>query len=267
MKKITIITVVYNSEKYIKDTIESVLKQTYENVEYIIIDGGSNDKTMDIVNSYSGIDVVISESDSGIYDAMNKGIKLSHGQWINFMNSGDVFHSDTVVADIFTSKNINNYGLIYGNVNYYSLEQNINYAKGGEIKFSDLYYDMPICHQSMFVKKKVFEKIGVYDKEYKVIADYEHLVRIYQDTSIFKKYFDIVISDFLIDGFGKNNEKEGLFEHVILSKKYFKKSVSIFTHALYLIKYFRLLISYFLQKLSFYKLLRKIKYRFNLYNL
>ena len=101
--KVSIITVVYNDVKNIRSTIESYLSQSYDNKEYIIIDGGSNDGTMDIVNLYRDrIDVVVSEPDKGIYDAMNKGIKRATGNWIGILNSGDTFVSTDTLKTVFS---------------------------------------------------------------------------------------------------------------------------------------------------------------------
>ena len=99
MLKVSIITVCYNSSKTIERTIKSVLKQKYNNIEYLIIDGGSNDSTMDVINKYrENIDKVLSESDSGLYDAINKGIKLSTGEIIGLLHSDDIYASDDVIS-------------------------------------------------------------------------------------------------------------------------------------------------------------------------
>ena len=113
--KVSIITVVYNDVKNIRSTIESYLSQSYDNKEYIIIDGGSNDGTMDIVNLYRDrIDVVVSEPDKGIYDAMNKGIKRATGNWIGILNSGDTFVSTDTLKTVF-SLDWTGVDVIYGN--------------------------------------------------------------------------------------------------------------------------------------------------------
>ena len=113
---ISIITVVFNCEKYLEETIKSVINQTYDNIEYIIIDGGSSDGTLDIIKKYEDkITYWVSEKDGGIYDAMNKGIELSHGEWINFMNGGDIFFNKTVIEDVFLSNNFKNIDIVYYN--------------------------------------------------------------------------------------------------------------------------------------------------------
>ncbi len=114
--KISIVTVCYNAERNIEKTILSVINQTYDNIEYIVIDGGSNDGTLSVINKYaSKIDKVISEPDKGIYDAMNKGITLAKGDWINFMNAGDSYVDSCVLK--LVSDNINsNCDMIYGDI-------------------------------------------------------------------------------------------------------------------------------------------------------
>ena len=112
---ISIVTVTYNSVHNIEETILSVINQTYQNIEYIIIDGGSVDGTMNIVKKYkNSIDYIVSEKDNGIYDAMNKGIQIASGKWINFLNSGDTFYNKKVIENI-SFKNYENHVIIYGN--------------------------------------------------------------------------------------------------------------------------------------------------------
>lgn len=113
--KVSIITVVYNDVHNISRTVESIIGQSYSNLEYIVIDGDSVDGTKDVVKTYlSSIDVYISEDDNGIYDAMNKGVSLSSGDWILFMNSGDVFYNGDVVSNIFCASIPLASSLIYG---------------------------------------------------------------------------------------------------------------------------------------------------------
>ena len=162
---ISIITVVFNGEEYIKETIQSVINQSYDNVEYIIIDGGSTDNTLDIVKNYDDkIDYWVSEKDNGIYDAMNKGIILVTGDWINFMNAGDkLLFLDVNSFLKFTTTH----------TSYYYHEEKLKIQRDA---FTKLYltHNTP-CHQSLFYTKS---EIVLFDVKYPVVADFEQMTRI-----------------------------------------------------------------------------------------
>lgn len=154
---ISIITVVYNGEKYLEETIQSVINQTYENVEYIIIDGGSTDGTLEIIKKYEDkIDYWVSEKDGGIYDAMNKGIDVATGEWLNFMNAGDSFYSNQTLMEVFNNKNYELYNILYGDVetNYGNFK--IIHKAG---KLENLYKSMQFSHQSTFFNTKYHKMI------------------------------------------------------------------------------------------------------------
>ncbi|WP_432772783.1 glycosyltransferase family 2 protein [Francisella salimarina] len=167
---ITIITVVFNGEKYLEETINSVISQTYENIEYIVIDGGSTDGTVDIIKKYdSQIDCWVSEHDEGIYDAMNKGIGLATGDWVNFMNAGDLFYNENILESIHSKlKGIFNYG--------HTLQfDSTGHTK--EVLASDKLRKrrMPYCHQSLFVSG-AYLKRNMYDLSYKIASDYNQYI-------------------------------------------------------------------------------------------
>ena len=188
--KISIITVVFNGEKYLEETIQSVINQTYDNVEYIIIDGSSTDGTIDIIKKYEDkIDYWVSEKDSGTYDAMNKGIKIATGEWINFMNAGDVFYSNDVLENIFLQTIEKDIQCIYGDVlvdyDKFKLEK-----KAG--KLVDLYKGMQFSHQSLFVKT-TYHKHKKFDLSYKSAADYNFIYNSYMDNIQFL-YIDVIVS-------------------------------------------------------------------------
>lgn len=188
MNKISIITVCYNCKNDIEKTILSVINQTYTNIEYIIIDGSSTDGTLDIITKYKKqISIIISEPDKGIYDAMNKGIALATGDWINFMNAGDTFYNNTVLEDIFSN---NNYpaDIIYGHVEYdYGFTKVIK--KPAPINSITRY--MGFSHQSTFVKTNIM-KDHPYNLHYKIIADYDFFLSRYKEGYIFKEIPNIV---------------------------------------------------------------------------
>lgn len=170
---ISIITVAKNCESIIEKTIQSIINQTYSNIEYIIIDGDSNDRTLEIIKKYNDkIDCWISEPDNGIYDAMNKGVDIATGEWINFINAGDRFYENSTVERIFISNNCNA-DFIYGNckVEYHD-EEFSRIQKAGEIK--DLWKGMIFSHQSLFVRNHIIKKYK-FNISNKIGADFEFI--------------------------------------------------------------------------------------------
>ena len=187
---ISIITVVFNGEKYLEETMQSVINQSYDNVEYIIIDGGSTDKTVDIIRRYEDqIDYWVSEADKGIYDAMNKGIDLVSGEWINFMNAGDKFYNDDVLKNIFDEPNFNSINIIFGD-HKVVYPHKIRVVKGGNIV--DLWQGSQFNHQSAFISS-VFHKKNKYNILNRIGADFEFFYTAYKSKQRFK-YIDIIVS-------------------------------------------------------------------------
>jgi glycosyltransferase involved in cell wall biosynthesis len=180
--KFSIITVSLNSEKYIKTAIDSVLSQRYENIEYIIIDGKSNDGTINIIKSYGNrITSFISESDNGIYDAMNKGISLSNGEVIGILNSDDFYLDQSVlckVAKIFSKEPKSD--IVLGNVDFVLP---VDFNKQVRL-FSSFYFQswklrfgfMP-PHPSTFIRRSAYEKVGLYSLGYQIAADFDWFCR------------------------------------------------------------------------------------------
>ena len=187
---ITIITVSYNTFSNIEQTILSVLNQTYPNIEYIIIDGNSTDGTVDTIEKYENrISKWISEPDKGIYDAMNKGINLATGEWINFMNCGDTFFNNTILYDIFYNTSLP-YDVIYGNTSYIYSYGNI-IKKAGKITAKNY---MPFTHQSSFVKTSLLKSFG-FDCQYKICADRNFFYQIFLNNKKFQ-YINLTISNY-----------------------------------------------------------------------
>ncbi len=186
---ITIVTVVYNGINELEKTILSVINQTYMNFEYLVIDGASTDGTLDIIKKYEDrIDYWQSEPDKGIYDAMNKAIDLSTGDYINFMNCGDIFADDKVLENVVKNTNSKNYDLIYGNV--------INkWNVGDELKKVDTSKVMGFCHQSAFTSTNLLKKYK-FDLSYKICADRNFYKQINDNEIIRKLYIDIPIAIF-----------------------------------------------------------------------
>lgn len=189
---VTIITVVYNGEASIGDTIKSVINQDYKNLEYIIVDGGSTDKTIEIVKSFEDkIDVWISERDRGIYDAMNKGIALANGNWINFMNSGDRLAKNDTLSQIFTKHH--KADLLYGD----ALIEHTAFSVPFPVHpINTIWKNSPFCHQACFVKAEVMKNYN-FDLQYKIGADHDLFYRAYKANLIFT-YIPVLVC--LFDG-------------------------------------------------------------------
>ncbi len=191
--KITIITVTYNAEKILEETILSVLSQTYNNIEYIIIDGGSTDNTINIIKKYSDqLTYWISESDKGIYDAMNKGIRIATGEWTNFMNAGDSFYSRQTIEECvrFISHN-SDVDVFYGNtIAIYKNGKHLLVPK----EISLLKEQTVFCHQSSFVKTSLLSQYE-FNIKYKILADYNLFRFLYFNKYQFK-YIDLPISNY-----------------------------------------------------------------------
>lgn len=188
--KISVITVVWHDAAGLEKTIQSVISQTYENVEFIVIDGGSTDGTTDVIKKYEDqIDYWVSEKDNGIYDAMNKGILAATGTWVNFMNAGDTFVDNNVLSNIQFEKYAHDV-LLYGKKTQQGkviLPLALEKLEIGEIHAN---------HQSMFFNK---EKLGSelhYDLMYKIYGDYELVNKIYLNHKNLIQYIDIVVADF-----------------------------------------------------------------------
>lgn len=225
--KISIVTAAYNSEDTIQDTILSVLSQKYQNFEHIIVDGNSKDKTMEIIEEsskdYNGRLKYISESDNGIYDAMNKGIKMASGDIIGTLNSDDFFTSDDVLSKIIEEFEDND--AIYGDVHFVSndnLHKSVRFYSSSDFKPSRMKMGFMPAHPSFYCKKNIFDKIGLYDTQFKIAADFEFLLRAIYVNHIKIKYvpFDFVTmrtGGISTSGFGSH--KKIFLEHMKAYRK------------------------------------------------
>lgn len=194
-KLVSIITVTYNAEKFLIETIESVLNQTYSNIEYIIIDGGSTDNTLNIIKSYvnkfEGRLKYISEKDNGLYDAMNKGIKLSKGSIIGIINSDDYYMSDTV-EKVVNVVNKHNVDIVYGNVLRQGIKDIEDLSFIIKSNYKNLNRYMSVSHPTCFLTKELYLSIGNFDTSYKIAADYDLLSRCKRDNRKFYHIDDVL---------------------------------------------------------------------------
>jgi len=178
--KITIITATFNNEKTIEQTLKSVAEQSYKNIEHIIIDGKSNDKTLKIVEKFRHISKVISEKDAGIYFALNKGLEKATGDIIGFLHADDFFASSTIlenIADIFINKQAD---VVYSDLIY--VQQNgkniVRYWKAGDFSKKKLKNGWMPPHPTFYAKKEIYNKLGFFNTKYMISADYDLMLRI-----------------------------------------------------------------------------------------
>ena len=202
---ITVITVVFNAARTIEETILSVIHQAYGNIEYIVIDGGSTDATLDIIRKYEhAIDYWVSENDKGIYDAMNKGINISTGDWVNFMNAGDLFNSTNTVDQIF-STNLGDEKIIYGDVHIrYGEFERVETAK----KPRKLWQGMQFSHQSLFCDLD-YHRENLFNIKNTICADLEFCYRAYKENLNFK-YTPITVASVDVGGASEGNRLKTL---------------------------------------------------------
>jgi len=217
--KISIITVCFNCEGLIERTIKSVIEQTYTNVQYIIIDGGSTDNTLSIIKNYeNNIDVLVSERDNGIYDAMNKGLEYATGDLIYFLNAGDYLYNNDVLQNIIEGLNANpGSDIIYGDQIYYD--------DTTEQRRSNYYANIPqlllngCCHQTIFAKKSTFIKCGNFNSNYKVYGDLDWLLRALIGSNLKMTYIGIPIVYYLRGGVSETNRNKHYFEWLEITRK------------------------------------------------
>ncbi|QGZ90198.1 glycosyltransferase family 2 protein [Microcystis aeruginosa] len=198
---VTIITVVFNGEKHLEQTIQSVISQTYDNVEYILIDGGSTDGTVDIIRKYEDkIDYWVSEPDAGISDAMNKGISLATGILINHLHAGDKFAADTTLSSVVSSYNSEGWRWCFGNQLLRSPTDDAIVGCFCPPKFSQklLHIVNTIPHPTVFSERALIEEVNGFDNNYKCAMDYHLWLRFTQLSK--PKQFDYATAEFLLGG-------------------------------------------------------------------
>lgn len=213
--KISVVTVSYNAVEAIEETMLSVINQTYQNIEYIIIDGGSKDGTVDIINKYRDkIAYFVSEPDKGIYDAMNKGINVSTGEWINFMNSGDKFYDVSTLSEVFNDVSHNS-DIIFGDTLICG-SHNIRY-----IEYASPFYEhLPLHnnagfnHQSTFVRTAL-AKCNPFDTHYKLAADYNMIISLFRQHAVFQQTHRI-IAIYSLDGKSDISRKAHIYETLMI---------------------------------------------------
>lgn len=180
---VSVITIVYNDVSTIKSTLVSVIGQTYDSVEYIVIDGGSEDGTVEVIESYSkDIDVFLSEPDKGISDAFNKGIRLANGKLVALLNSGDVFCGIDTVSDVVRAYIEHGDGVYHGDLQYVDSNAQ-NSVVRPRMGLIEKY--MTLNHPGMFISKNMYDSVGLYNEQYKIAMDYEWIRRAQMQSTAF----------------------------------------------------------------------------------
>ena len=214
--KVSIITVCYNSAKTLKDTIESVSNQTYSDIEYIVIDGGSTDNSIDIFDKHSTqIDVLVSEADQGLYDAMNKGLERATGDIIGFLNSDDILADASTIQVIVNA--IGERDGIFGDIGFYDesfSKKTRHYSSKGfhKEKFSRGF--MP-AHPSCYLRKDIINHVGSYSLDYKIAADFDYLVRAFSLPNVTFHYLNREVVKMREGGVSTS----GIMANILLNKE------------------------------------------------
>jgi glycosyltransferase involved in cell wall biosynthesis len=226
--RISVVTVCYQAADTIEKTILSVVHQNYQNMEYIVIDGGSKDGTVDIITKYRDrIAYFVSERDKGIYDAMNKAIQVATSEWINFMNAGDLFATDHTINNIFgQDADYASQDVIYGDTLYKYIGSPITYKAK---PLSTLDYRMAFCHQSSFVRTDLMKAKG-FDLRYRYVADYAFFYHLYKTGHSFH-YLPMVLTIYSLEGgFSNSNILKVMREEHLISQK---RDLKWFGHLVY----------------------------------
>ncbi len=232
----SIVTVVYNGEQYLENTILSIVNQDYENIEYIIIDGGSSDSTVDIIKKYEDkITYWVSEKDNGIYDAMNKGISVASGSFINFMNAGDSFYSNDVLTDIAKELISHDNEIIYGNVVYERQDGTVYIDDKSRKRSANIY---EINHQSCFYRLGLHEKYGLYSMKYPISADFLFLNRVIKKSDHNPLKVNVSVVKYDETGFSRINIIKHQIEKIKISIELYGLTWYIFVPSITILKVF-----------------------------
>jgi glycosyltransferase involved in cell wall biosynthesis len=263
---LTVITVVYNDAENLKGTLENIAAQTDQDFEYLVLDGGSTDGTLDLIHTYEEyITHWISEPDGGIYNAMNKGIEMAQGRYVNFMNAGDAYYEAHTLAEVKAALDAHpETDLLYGKLlNYSNGEQGVQYVTGEPVSPWALYKSIPICHQTEFIRRELFAELGLYTTDLKIASDYEWVVRYYDSRKTFDKCFflDRPLIVYQHGGYSFKNMRKVAHERRKIGDQYFPlpyRLVNWATTSLQIVKSYLIPL---VMKMKILDLYRALKYR------
>ncbi len=231
--KFSVITVCYNAEATLEDTIQSVISQTYHHVEYIIVDGASKDRTMDIVNRYRDrIAVVVSEPDQGLYDAMNKGIRLATGDYLCFLNAGDSFHEDDTLQQMVHSiHTLQLPDVLYGETELVDHEGHFlrmrRLQAPEHLTWKSFRQGMLVCHQAFFARRDL---VMPYDLRYRFSADFDWCIKIMKKSKVLHNTH-LTLIDYLAEGMTTRNHQASLKERFRIMARHYGWASTVAHHA------------------------------------
>ncbi|SEO78779.1 Glycosyltransferase involved in cell wall bisynthesis [Mucilaginibacter gossypiicola] len=227
--RLSVVTIVYNNVRDIERTIRSVVNQTYTNIEYIIVDGLSNDGTLQVIDKYkSQVTKFISEKDEGIYDAMNKGLTLATGDYVIFMNSGDEFYDGKTVAAVFASAD--DADIYYGETEMIDDDGNSlgqrRHKAPEKFTWRGFKYGMSISHQAIYIRRSLAEP---YDRRYQLSSDIDWIIRAAKKA---KKIINVnrYVAKYLVGGMSKKKHRQSLMERFDIMKRNYGLIPTVFNH-------------------------------------
>lgn len=236
--KFSVITVCYNAEATIEDTIQSVISQTYHHVEYIIVDGASKDRTMDIVNRYrEHIAIVVSERDKGLYDAMNKGIGLATGDYLCFLNAGDSFHEDDTLQQMVHSIHTPQLpDVLYGETELVDHEGHFlrmrRLSAPEVLTWKSFRQGMLVCHQAFFPRRDL---VMPYDLRYRFSADFDWCIKIMKKSKVLHNTH-LTLIDYLAEGMTTRNHKASLKERFRIMTRHYGWTSTLAFHLWFVLR-------------------------------
>lgn len=236
--KFSIITVTYNAGGVLEDTIQSVIAQTYKNVEYIIVDGGSKDRTLDIVNKYrEHIHTLVSEPDKGLYDAMNKGIALATGDYLCFLNAGDALHEDdtlSLMVHSITGPELPD--VLYGETAIVDDEGHFlrmrRLSAPDALTWKSFKAGMLVCHQAFFARR---DRVEPYNLDYRFSADFDWCIRVMKKSRTLHNT-RLVLIDYLNEGMTTRNHRASLLERFRIMCRHYGTASTVLRHLWFLVR-------------------------------
>jgi glycosyltransferase involved in cell wall biosynthesis len=226
---LSVITIVYNNMRDIERTMLSVLNQTYDGIEYIVVDGASNDGTLEIIKRYENrVAKLISEKDKGIYDAMNKGLALATGDYVIFMNSGDEFYAHDTVAKVFATAP--DADIYYGETEMVNDERESlgqrRHKAPDKFNWRSFKYGMSVSHQAIYIRRTLAE---LYDPQYQLSADIDWIIRAAKKAGKIVKV-DGYVAKYLVGGMSKAKHKQSLLERFDIMKRHYGLIPTLLNH-------------------------------------